>query len=379
MIQEKTLSIPDLARELDLGIATTKFILKRFSKRFPFENRGGDPYYSKKTIPLLIQIKEGLDSGLLPSEIDQELQNPIQPDSIQAMEDHFQRVPFEPPAIGMENEGFSLIRSFFTEFKEVQQQMAFSLKSIATALEEMNKNLARNSTTRATPPGTDQALDEDEPDPLPLDPEDDLDEIIHMPDPSFDLLETSEIQMDDLNALIEEEPPPGKTMEEIRVDDIQDMDDLSLLVDRPQPDDPQADEMPRAEDSGKDLGDMDNLSALLDPMPEQIPLAADPDLDDLSLLVEEMDDLSLLVEEMDDLSTLIDQTPSLKPDITPEQDLAGYKAAVMKTILQLKTEGLTTGETTQQLNEHGVQTISGKPQWSEKAILQIYKFIDSAS
>ena len=81
---------------------------------------------------------------------------------------------------------------------------------------------------------------------------------------------------------------------------------------------------------------------------------------------------------MDDLSALLDKTPSLKPDITPEENLKEYKAAVMKTILQLKTDGVSPKEATRRLNEDGVQTISGKSQWSEMAISQIYKFIDSA-
>jgi uncharacterized protein YlxP (DUF503 family) len=83
-------------------------------------------------------------------------------------------------------------------------------------------------------------------------------------------------------------------------------------------------------------------------------------------------------EPLDDLGALINDTPSLKPDITPEDNLKEYKAAVMKIILGLKTQNLSAEETTKRLNQDGVQTISGKSQWSEKAISQIYKFIDSA-
>ncbi len=81
---------------------------------------------------------------------------------------------------------------------------------------------------------------------------------------------------------------------------------------------------------------------------------------------------------MDDLTALVDETPSLKPDITPEENLKEYKAAVMKIILGLKTQGLNAEESTIRLNQDGVQTISGKSEWSEKAISQIYNFIDSA-
>ena len=70
--------------------------------------------------------------------------------------------------------------------------------------------------------------------------------------------------------------------------------------------------------------------------------------------------------------------PSLKPDITPEQDLAKYKAAVMKIIIKLKNQGLTAQQTTDRLNNDQVATLSGKPTWRVKAIEKIYGFIDSA-
>ncbi|RLB89341.1 MAG: hypothetical protein DRH26_11785 [Deltaproteobacteria bacterium] len=96
-------------------------------------------------------------------------------------------------------------------------------------------------------------------------------------------------------------------------------------------------------------------------VPDSLPPADDP-----------MDD------PMDDLNALIDDTPSLRPDITPEENLKKYKAAVMKIILGLKTQDLSAEETTRRLNQDNVQTISGKSEWSETAISQIYKFIDSA-
>jgi len=182
-----------------------------------------------------------------------------------------------------------------------------------------------------------------------------------------------------LSALIDQEPTRAAREER----EVSEIDDLSRLIDEPS--DPA----------------MDDLSTLIDAVSTQASPKTD-DLDDLSLLIEdsasletvELDDLSLLItdsmgpnslpptdksiEPMDDLSALINDTPSLKPNITPEKNLKEYKAAVMKIILGLKTQNLSTEETTKRLNQDGVQTISGKSQWSEKAISQIYKFIDSA-
>ena len=50
----------------------------------------------------------------------------------------------------------------------------------------------------------------------------------------------------------------------------------------------------------------------------------------------------------------------------------------MKIIIELKTKGLDIEETTNRLNTSSIKTLSGKPEWSQKAIAQIYKFIESA-
>jgi len=194
-----------------------------------------------------------------------------------------------------------------------------------------------------------------------------------------------ETQLDDLTALIDQEPQPINPVKEPKMPEI---DNLSLLLEPiPAP------------------ADLDDLSTLIDRVSTQVSPKTDlcqdlSVLDDLSLLIDgsasletpELDDLSLLItpdakihkslpptdDPMDDLSALIGDTPSLRPDITPEENLKEYKAAVMKIIIGLKTQDLSAEETTKRLNRDGVQTISGKSQWSEKAISQIYKFIDSA-
>ncbi len=217
-------------------------------------------------------------------------------------------------------------------------------------------------------------------------------------DPSGDKAEAAEL--DDLFSLVDvaEQYPDQPTADA-------DMDNLSLLVDNE----------PEKETAGpNDPDDLDNLSLLIDSPAED---AESGPLDDLSLLVDSPDmdssgsdetgenltgknltgdDLWALVDgsvetqdpPMDDLSALVDTPPpekdtkaaipSLKPDITPDQDLAKYKAAVMKIILELKSQGLSAAETTERLNNDEVPTLSGKPRWAEKAIAKIFGFIDSA-
>ena len=465
MIQEKPLSIIDITHELNSGTATIKFILNRFSPWLPFDRIDGQQCYSRNTIPLLIKIKGSLEAGLLPSEIDQELktsaQNMAGTDQNTTLNSHFMEQPNED--IRVSKDGLSLIKSLFDDIAiqqsrvatahekravaeerkavaiekraEAEEKKAVAMNNIAMALQEMNRHRLPDPQTREIARTAAQLLTADE-----LNPEmgnqgvkntgqQDYSEIFDSQDPSVDLLDESDIDMDDLSDLIEdtllddplvdvenisEKHLPEKTKSPLKTE--LKLDDLSALIDQeiPRPSSPD-----KNEEEGIELDDLstllddpahphelDDLSALIDTVPAQAPTKT-MTLDDLSLLIDEtasqgapqeLDNLSLLIGPdssdpisqapispppisqvpMDDLSVLLDKTPSLKPDITPEENLKEYKAAVMKTILQLKTDGVSPKEATRRLNEDGVQTISGKSQWSEMAISQIYKFIDSA-
>ncbi|WP_020587701.1 MerR family transcriptional regulator [Desulfobacter curvatus] len=206
------------------------------------------------------------------------------------------------------------------------------------------------------------------------DNEDDIDDLFSLVGMDSDVPKDFSEDLDDLSKLIEH---AGEKASE-------DLDDLSALIDEPaQPQAP-----------------MDDLSRLIDPESD----ARTDALDDLSALVEKpkqpqapMDDLSLLVNgieekseqapieievdnQVDDLWNLVSnkETASIKPDISPDQDMKKYKAAVMKIIIELKEQGLAAQQTTDRLNRDDVATLSGKPAWSLKAIEKIYGFIDSA-
>ena len=202
---------------------------------------------------------------------------------------------------------------------------------------------------------------------------DDLDDLSKLIEPVND---ERNGDLDDLSALIEEPAQPRELM-----------DDLSLLVDGtgeksgqvPPREDTETDdlwslvsdgdgsnqEIPSPAEQSADALEMDNLSALINEGPDNSQATADKTSADKSSIDAPMNSLG--------------ETPSIKPDISPGQDMKKYKAAVMKIIIELKEQGLSAQQTTDRLNRDGVATLSGKPAWGLKAIEKIYGFIDSAN
>lgn len=515
MTQAHSLTINEIIKELNIGRATVNFILNRFSQWLPFDRINGDHHYSPRTIPTLIRIREFLDQGMLPSEIEKVLtaeptetltEAPKETDPLMHIQENTEK------DIRMSKDALGFIQSLFTDIKGHQSRIAVAhekrataeerkavaiekraaaeekkadaMNNIAAALQEMNRQRTNDVETWEIAGQAAQALTLAE----TGDPKDTDDTDLDVED-LFDTSQTEPVEkenlgIDDLSELIEDDyPEPDELIdldtvyvdpedtgaENIQLDDLsalvdtpglseEDLDDLSALIDTiseddeqglddllvndaplPEPDDLSllVDEVSESQvlddlsslvdDRQTDTGnepalELDDLSQLIDTQKtptkeattnatmddlsllvssEDIPPSENQtDLDDLSQLVdqpiEEMDDLGALVEEpmdkpktdstqvsMDDLSVLVDEpadtsTPSLIPDITPEQDMGKYKAAVMKIIIQLKEEGLSALEATDRLNQDQVPTISGKPSWKEKTIQKIYGFIDSA-
>ncbi|MCP4671506.1 MAG: hypothetical protein GY857_09390, partial [Desulfobacula sp.] len=227
--------------------------------------------------------------------------------------------------------------------------------------------------------------------------------------------ESKDIELDDLSALIdtssdvgESEPDkPEQDMDDLSalIDDslsksteFEQLDDLSLLIDS-QPGKKDKKKSEDTKEPANEFFELDDLSKLIDEPLNQ----KSQDMDDLSQLIDDesdndqqpgqelddLDNLALLIEsdspETDDLSKLIsddpepaNDVPEIKVDISPEEDMGKYKAAIMKIIIGLKTDGIDVEETTDRLNKNSIKTLSGKPEWTQKAISQIYKFIDSA-
>ncbi|MCP3875496.1 MAG: hypothetical protein GY699_20365 [Desulfobacteraceae bacterium] len=501
MTRENLLSVLDIAKELNTGKATTKFLLKRFEKWVPYERIDGQRFYPNKTIKVLFRIQEKLDAGLLPGDIEEEL-NTISNSNLDDLSKHFEKAS-QNDDIRLSSDGLGLLKSLFNDIGDQQKRIAAAhekraaaeerkavaiekragaeekkadaMNNIANALQEMNQ-------LRASEPAAQQIVHEA----AAIVATDEINEI----DEDISSIKTDEIidtdsnddtsinkdisvndggsedpDLDDLSALIEENDTESVDKPSI------DLDDLSLLIDDDKQEDSGTTDIPSVETQSEQL---DDLSLLIDAQPEQKeenlpdqdPSDLSEDLDDLSALIDQsdtdsdtqppaglddlskliddpsvekgtqsdssvkeesttpgspsdqtdMDDLSILIDdpdsiqasdeslEMDDLSKLIDdsspvkntqsETPSDKTepekssdnekppeisiDISPAEDKEKYKAAVMKIILGFKTDGLDVEETTKRLNDNKIKTLSGKPEWSQKAISQVYKFIDSA-
>jgi hypothetical protein len=489
------LSVSDIAKELNSGKATIKFLLKRFQKWLPSELADGHFQYPGTCIKTVIFIIENLDAGVLPADIEKKLGALSDSDpsssSLDNIFDTFAK-PSQNEDIRLSNDGLVLLKSLFSDIGEQQKRIAIAhekraeaeerkavaiekragaeekkaeaMNNIASALQEMNKLRVSDPETMQIAHDTATVIVNDEKD-LQDSSEKNINEsqVEHQdiqPDISVEIQsETqSEIQIDDLSLLINEEQEI-ETIDEVSTEtddlsllldensettDVQPLDDLSQLIDVPSDMEQPVQELDNLaeliEDKPSDNGDseqLDDLSLLIgssDPVdvpaevPAEVPVESHAEddqnkdeqvtLDDLSKLIDEpsnqtqpaqdMDDLSQLIDEpsdtdnhdqeldnlaspidsdspdsnspeIDDLSKPIDDdTPEIKLDITPEEDLGKYKAAVMKIIIGLKTDGLDVEEATNRLNQNSIKTLSGKPDWSQKAITQIYKFIESA-
>ncbi len=399
MTREKLLSVLDIAGELNTGKATTKFMLKRFEKWLPYDLIDGQALYPEKTVRQLVIIQENLDMGMLPSKIEKKLEafcNGNSDDLLDRLANHSKNED-----IRLSNGGLNLLESLITDIGEQQKRIAIAhekradiegkkavaiekravaeekkaaaMNNIAAALQEMNRLRTIDPAARqiAHQAASIIVTDETETQQSPEDPSsklDDLSLLLDETEASDDKPEpAAEPVLDDLSKLIDKDFLVN--------DESVQLDDLSALID-------QSDTEPEIESSIE----LDDLSKLID------------DSSDSGQKVQELDDLSLLITDnslqMDDLSKLIDDpktmkepssgkndledTPVIKIDISPEKDLEKYKASIMKVIIELKTDGLSVEEATDRLNKDKIKTLSGKAEWSQKAISQIYKFIESA-
>ncbi len=394
-VGENSLSVHDITREIDAGIALTRFVLKRFGSRFCVEMVKGRPWYAKKDLPLMLWIKQALESGRLPEEIEKTLDaDPdLHKNHHKDTSDVNKALSFEQAGedIRIGKDGFQLIRSLFNNMEDNQKKIALAQEKRAAVEERKAAALEKRAAAeekKAAAMGNiaaalQQMITQGSQDPA-------IQAITH------EAVRTIQAE-DDLTQLLD-----------IRLPDAKDLDDLADVIDSASSDQPDKNDLddltqlvdvPQKTDTAKDLDDLDDLGILITDGSEN---EASVDLDDLSLLVQpsetdDLDDLSRLIPAenepgdnlgrqtdqndapLDDLAALVNTEPSLKPDISRDQGLEKYKAAVMKIIMSLKTRGVTAEEAARRLNQDKVETISGKPDWTVKAISQIYSFIDAAS
>ncbi len=479
MIEEKLLSEFEIARELHTGIAVTRFLLNRFETFLPTETSSGRKQYPITSIELLVRIKQALEKGQSPGQIEKTIaaiiekeQNSTPANNTElSSNENDEDANSQKESVGLAQAdwlkdlladlGEQQKRLAIAQEKRVQaeerkaaaiekraiaeEQKAIAMGNIASALQELTALGAAAAdpqisqiacqTAQIFPMEEDLDMDITIPQPTATNPsQEDSQDLSLLLDDAFPKSVSNEMppmailddpnaslesnegdlnylsDLDDLNDLIDtvaEELPELETPS--------DMDDLASLLAPAEPTDPEGSD---ADSTKTDAADLDNLSALIDEDPaekNQAPVSQTQALDNLSLLLEEdersqseeptpvpesqsheqLDDLSLLLESenlaaeapadavamnknIDDLSLLVDPEPSLKPAITPQEDLEAYKAAIIDIIIKQKTDGQTPEETAERMNKDEVQTLSGKPKWSVKAVEQIYKFIDAA-
>ncbi|MDA8136356.1 MAG: MerR family transcriptional regulator [Desulfobacteraceae bacterium] len=390
MTQGKSLSALDIAQELNVGKATVKFLLTRFKKWLPHERSNGMLYYRPESIKMIIKILEHLEAGMLPGEIENCLDELSSSDPDPGFYSSF-TIP-QDEDIHINKEGAVLLKTLFSDLNtqqrriaiahekraaaeerkavaiekraEAEEKKAEAMNNIANALQEMNRirgggfePVSQKMVHHAA-----KALMMDEADPISMEMENGFGVSaesfeIQMETPGICLSE--DLKIDDLSLLIENEFQDSKGSPD-------NLDDLSALI-----------------ETNVQPVEIDDLSALLDKVSSESD--TNEDLDDLSRLI------SLVEVPMDDLSMLIEPVPSplslpseeenlteiktINIDVSPDDDIEKYKAAIMKVILELKTNGLSAEEATLLLNKNKIRTLSGKPEWSQKAISQIYKFM----
>lgn len=372
MNREKWLSALDIAKELNTGKALVKFMLKRFHPWLPCEWINGRPLYRTEVIRSMAAIQELLDAGTRLSEIETllETQN-VSSGSFRVHESS--RDVSKSQDIRLSRDGLTLIKSLLSELgvqqqriaeahekramaeerkavaiekrAEAEEKKAEAMNHIASALQEMNRLRVVDPSTRQIAREAARALvlDEDSSN-------------------GREVVGRKAVQLDDLSLLVE---MPEKTDGQKAFSEQIILDDLSLLIDA-ENETPPMDDLSLLINGEKQASLLDDLALLLDPA-DEVPQ------DDLALLLDPPEEVFL-----DDLSALVDDEQSLKIDISPDQDLERYKAAVMKIILELKEEGKTARESADLFNRNRIQTLSGRPEWSEKAMARIYQFIAAA-
>jgi len=382
MAREGLLSVLDIAQELNTGKATTKFLLKRFKKWLPCDLIDGQAFYTPdETIKRLFIIQENLDMGKLPSNIEKILDIVCESDS------DGQSNLFTGPNNTEDTHLESLFHDIIEQQKRIaiaQEKRVFTEEKKVAALNNIAKILQDMNTARTIDPAAQQIAHQVSTQAASsiapaerIDDERIEDEIIQK-----DIL----VELDNLSALIDESDQGHEADVSMPIDDLSTL--IDLKDDAPKTDTSiEIDDLSKLIDTSSDddlpAENLDDLSQLIDDTPdsddEESGLPQMDDMDDLAKLIDDTpeaaENLAVGNDEPEDES---DNIPTITIDVSPEEDLGKYKAAVTKIIIGLKTEGLSVGDAANRLNKNKIQTLSGKPEWSQKAISQIYKFIESA-
>ena len=342
MTRSKLLTIEALIDELDMGKATLKFILHRFSPWFETQIVNDETCYTEQAVTTLLKIRKFLDTGMLPEQIEASLAQeaqmlkavahgqppaknqdsfPVDMESASLFKDMLQVFIEKQDRIASAQEALTRVEERKADAMEkraaAEEKKADAMTNIAMALQEMNQRHGAPPQAMEIAGRAVETLALEEADALEeslLDTGfDETEHLLEDPAPTADAFEdqahgdpgdTVSSNMDDLSCLVNE---TALTLEEI--------DDLSSLIDS----------------VSAPKSDLDNLESLLDEPSSPETTSASDDMDDLSKLVapdlplpndsdkaEDLDDLYSLVgmdantqegtgEDLDDLSRLVDE------------------------------------------------------------------------
>lgn len=410
MSANEFITISDLAKELGVDDSSVRFYLGRFAQHLPDMADKSREAYPKDILNDLMFITEKMHSGHRPSEIEQKLsekkKSPLKPDAGNPETDreplNFLAPLLEKIIVQQERIASAHEQRAETEARkaraiekraEAETHKAAAMNNIASALQHMKHEVFPGSPAGNLISAAQKAIahehNQDQDQDLKPEKKHDSSEDQYIPDDMDDLSQLTDETTDETTRENLENKPHDFSRSN---HENQDLDDLSLLID-------EAADEPAHENQKKQADDLSRST------PEN------QDLDDLSLLIGEaadktdhenqeiqaLDNLSLLLDEttnenqnIDDLSLLIDETTGqtdkkdispkrIKTSVTPENDFKKYKSEIINHIIRLKKEGLSIDDTTALFNEEKVKTLSGKDQWSKKAIAKIFKLIDSVS
>lgn len=259
MTRELPLNVDDIIRELNLGRATVNFILERFAGGIPHGRVQGRTCYGSEALPVLIRIKDLMDQGLMPSQIEEALESAppappsdharkedvrMSPDALAFIQNLFQDIKVHQNRIARAHEKRAQAEErkavAIEKRAEAEAHKAEAMNNIAQALQEMSRQRPADTRTLEIAGQAAHALTMNETgDPAPETGRDtidldaglmdtDLDDIFSAPgsgnelraEPDTDTLAPEDLDLDDLT--IEMPEYDGHTS---------DLDDLNQLVD----------------------------------------------------------------------------------------------------------------------------------------------------
>ncbi|MBP9598406.1 MAG: MerR family transcriptional regulator, partial [Desulfobacter sp.] len=126
MTRSTLLTIEDLIDELDMGKATLKFILHRFSPWLVTQIVDDETYYTEQAVTTLLKIKKLLDTGILPEQIEDSLTQ-----EAEMLKDTAKHPAGNQGTIPMDIASASMFKDMFAVYIEKQDRIDLAQEALA--------------------------------------------------------------------------------------------------------------------------------------------------------------------------------------------------------------------------------------------------------